>query len=135
MRKSRIRQRKFKSKNDGLPVREAVLCGEIVAALCRSFCAVGVEGTHELAGDVLRGGLLDDGALHKVDQLAVAQNGDRRRAGRMAFEVAAGALRGFAVLTGKHSDLAIRRVGAVGERETDAGASFARRATANGVDE
>ena len=97
---------------------------EIVAALCRGLGAEGVEGAHEFAGDVLRGGLLDDGALHEVDQLAVAQDGDGGRAGRMAFKVAAGALRGFAVLAGKDSDLTIGRVGAIGESETDAGAQL-----------
>ena len=53
----------------------------------------------------------------------------------MAFEVAAGALRGFAILAGEDGDLVIGLVGGVGEGQAHAGAHLACGASADGVDD
>ena len=58
-----------------------------------------------------------------------------RGCGRVAFKVAAGAIGGFAVLAGEDGDLVVGQVGGVAEREADAGAHFAGRAAADGVDD
>ena len=45
-------------------------------------CGLGaelIEGANELTGDLLGGGLLDDVALHEVNQLAVAEDGNGGR--------------------------------------------------------
>ena len=98
------------------------------------FRAELVEGADQFAGDLLGGGLLDDETLHEVDQLAVAQESDGGGGGRIAVEVAAGALGGFAVLAGEDGDFVVGKVGGVGERKAHAGAHLARRASADGVD-
>ena len=90
----------------------AARTGSILLSGC--FSAEFVEGADQFAGDLLGGGLLDDGALHQVDELAVAQDGDGGGAGRIAFKVAAGALSGFAVLAGEDGDLVVGLVGGVG---------------------
>ena len=93
-----------------------------------------VEGADQFAGDLRGGGLLDDVALHQVDQLAVAQDGDGRRGGRVPLEVAAGALGGLAVLACKDGDLVVGQVGGVGNGHAHARAHLAGRASADGVD-
>jgi hypothetical protein len=94
-----------------------------------------VEGADELAGDLLGSGLLDDETLHEVNQLALAQNGDRGRGGRLAFKVAAGTLGSLAILTGEDGDLVIGLLGGVGEGEAHPGAHLACGASADGVDD
>src|SRR6185437_15945431 len=86
-------------------------------------------------GNLLRCGLLDDVALHEVDELAIAQDGDGRRTGRIVFEVAARAIASFSVLAGKNGDLAIGPVLGIGQRQTHARAHSARSASTNGVDD
>jgi len=58
------------------PGREAVLLAEQVALVHGGLGAELFEGANQLAGDLLGGGLLDDVALHQIDQLAVTHNGD-----------------------------------------------------------
>ena len=94
--------------------------------------AVGVEGAGEFLGDGGGGGVLDGRALHEVDELAVAEDGDGGRGGGMALEVAAGALGGLAILAGEDGD-GLVGLGGVLEGETDAGAHLAGGATADGV--
>ena len=79
----------------------------IVTGLCGGLGAELIEGANQFAGNLLSGGLLDDEALHQVYQLAVAQDRNGGRGGRIAFKVAAGALCGLAILTGKDGDLVI----------------------------
>ena len=105
-----------------------------MSSLRGCFGAEFVEGADEFAGDLLGRGLLDDVALHEVDELAVAQDGDGGRAGGIAFEVAAGALRGFAILASEDRDLVIGLMGGVGQRQADAGTHLSRGASADGVD-
>jgi len=93
----------------------------LIVWLRRGLGAEFVEGADQFAGDLRGGGLLDDGALHEVNQLAVAQDGDRRGSGRVAFEVAAGAISGFAVLSGEDCDFVIGKVGGAGQGEPYAG--------------
>ena len=93
-----------------------------------------VEGADQLAGDLLGGGLLDDVALHEIDQLAVAEDGDGWGAGRVALKVAAGAFGGFAVLAGEDGDFVVGRAGGVAKSQTDARAHFAGCTAADGVD-
>src|SRR5205807_137777 len=66
--------------------------------------AVGVESPCQFLGDNRSSRGFDRGALHQVDELAVAQDGDGGRSGRVAGEVAAGLLGGLAVLAGEDSD-------------------------------
>ena len=80
------------------------------------------------------GGGLDGGALHQVDELAVAQDGDSRRGGRMTAEVTAGALGGVAILTGEDGD-GVVGPGGVLQRHAHAGAHLACGAAADGVDD
>ena len=61
--------------------RPLLFVPKLCCELCGGLCAELVEGANQFAGDLLRRGLLDHEALHQVDQLAVAQNGDRRRVG------------------------------------------------------
>ena len=65
---------------------------------------MGVEGAGQLLGDGWSGGSLDGGALHQVDKLAVTQNGDGGRGGRISGEVATGALGGLGILSGKDGE-------------------------------
>jgi hypothetical protein len=95
--------------------------------------AVGVEGAGEFLGNGGGVGGLDGGALHEVDELAVAQDGDGGRAGWVPGEVGAGALGGVAVLAGEDGDgLGGQR--AVLQRHAHGGAHLAGGATADGVD-
>ncbi len=92
-----------------------------------------VEGADQFAGDLLCCRLLDDVALHQVDQLAVAQNRHCRRGRRLAFEVAPRTRRSLGVLTGKDCDLALGLVGRVGQRQAHARSHLAGGATTDGV--
>ncbi len=78
--------------------------------LGRGLGAELVERADQFAGDLLRRGLLDHEALHQIDELAVAQDGDGRRGRRIALKIAARALRGFAILPGEDGDLVIGRI-------------------------
>ena len=60
------------------PVEDSVAgrATEIVESLDGGGRTVGVEGAGEFLGDGGGGGGLDGGALHQVDELAVAEDGD-----------------------------------------------------------
>ena len=94
---------------------------------------MGVEGAGEFLGDGGRGGALDGGALHEVDELAVAQDGDGGRAGRIAGEVVAGALGGFGILPGEDGD-GLAGGGGVLQGHAHGGTHLAGGASADGVD-
>src|SRR6185312_9499349 len=96
--------------------------------------AVGVEGAGEFFGDGGRGGGLNRGALHEVDELAVAQNGDGRRGGRVSGEVATGFFRSVAVLSGEDGD-GLGGFGSVLHGHADGGAHLSGGTAANGVDD
>src|SRR5688572_17103564 len=97
-----------------------------------SRSAMFLERLRELAGDLGGVAAFDLKTFEHIDELAVFQNGDRRRRWPIASEVAARALGCF--------DISARedRCDAIGfdivlQRECDAGARLSRGATANGV--
>jgi hypothetical protein len=102
--------------------------------LGRGLGAVGVERAGEFLSDGRCGRGFDGRALHEIDELAVAEDGDGGRGGRMTLEVAAGALGGFAVLAGEDGNGLIGR-GGVLEGEANAGTHLAGGATTDGVDD
>src|ERR1700722_7831338 len=64
--------------------------------------AVSIERALKLLGNRRSGRGLDRRTLHQVDQLAVAQNGNRRRGRRMSAKVATRLLSRVAVLSCEH---------------------------------
>ncbi len=64
-------------------------------------------------------------ALHEIDEFAVAKNRNCGRRGRVAIEVAAGAVGGFAILTGKDCDLVVGLACCVRQGQPNAGAHLA----------
>ena len=108
--------------------------GLLVRRLCGGFGAVGVEGAGEFLRDGRGGAGLNGRALHEIDELAVAEDGNGRRGGWVAAEVAASLVRGVAVLAGEDGD-GVVRLGGVLHSHTDAGTHFAGSATADGVDD
>src|ERR1700722_8176238 len=74
----------------------------------------------------------DVAARHHVNELAVAQNGDRRWRRRLSREIAAGALGGFEVLPSEHGKCFVRS-GGVLQSNADGGTHATRGASANGV--
>jgi len=98
------------------------------------FGAELVEGPDQFAGDLLGGRLFDYKALHQVNQLAVAQDCDGGRGGRIALEIGSSALCGFAVLTGENGDLAIGLIWRVGESQPHSRPHLAGGTAADRVD-
>src|SRR6185312_2914147 len=100
--------------------------------LCRSLRAVRFEGAGKFLRDSRGGRGFDSRALHQVDELTVAEERDGRRRRRIALEVAAGAVGGFAVLAGEDGDRVVG-LGGVLQCETHSRAHLAGGAAADRV--
>src|SRR6185369_505125 len=96
------------------------------------FGAELVECFLQLGGNIHGLAMLDVAALHHVDNLSVAQQGNRRRRWWVSCKIRAGPIGSFLILTGKNTEQLLRPAGVL-QRSSDRRPHTAGGASANRV--